>query len=224
MTALLLAEELFLLAHDDESGKPGAVLALDNALAGALLLDLAAVELVHAEGKSLTAVEGTPAHPLLAAAHAELLASDAKRTAQHWVNHLPKALKPLRDQVGRSLAERGVLSEERGKILGIFDTVRWPEIDPAPEHELRSRLKHVLVYGNEAEARTELLIALLSPLGLVREVVDKQHRKQAEHRAKDISQHSATAGPTSAAVARSVQAVQAAIVAAAIVPVIAVTT
>ena len=104
MTALLLAEEIFLLAHNEESGKDNGTLALDNGLAGALLLDLAAEELVAAEGKALTALAGAPSHPLLTSAHAELLQSDKPRTAQHWVNRLPAALKPLRSQVGQSLA------------------------------------------------------------------------------------------------------------------------
>ncbi|MDQ2723793.1 MAG: GPP34 family phosphoprotein [Actinomycetota bacterium] len=38
---LLLAEELFLLAHDDESGNSGNTMGLSNGLAGAQLLDLA---------------------------------------------------------------------------------------------------------------------------------------------------------------------------------------
>jgi hypothetical protein len=51
MTALLLAEEIFLLAYNEESGKANGTLALDNGLAGALLLDLAADELVAADGR-----------------------------------------------------------------------------------------------------------------------------------------------------------------------------
>ncbi len=112
---LLLAEELFLLAHDDESGKSDNTMGLTNGLAGALLLDLAADERVTASGKDLSAVGSAPAHPLLAAAHAEIVASAKSRAASHWVGRLPAALKPLDQQVGRSLAERGVLSEQHKK-------------------------------------------------------------------------------------------------------------
>jgi len=76
---------------------------LTNGLAGALLLDLAADERLTASGKDLTAVGSAPAHPLLAAAHAEIAASAKSHAASHWVGRLPAALKPL-DLVGRSLA------------------------------------------------------------------------------------------------------------------------
>ena len=224
MTTLLLAEEVFLLAHHEESGKAGGTLALDNGLAGALLLDLAAEELVAADGKNLIAVAGTASHPLLAAAHSELLRSDKPRTAQHWVSRLPAALKPLRSQVGQSLAGRGVLSEQHRKVLGLFPTTSWPEVDPAPERALRQRLAGVLVQDADPHDHSALLVSLLSPLELVRGLVDRQDRKHAESRAKDIARDCATASATSAAVRSSVQAVQSAIVVAVMIPVITTTT
>jgi hypothetical protein len=224
MTALLLAEEIFLLAHNEKSGKSNGTTALDNGLAGALLLDLAAEELVAADGKALTAVVGVASHRLLALAHAELLRSDKPRTAQHWVNRLPTALKPLRSQVGQSLGERGVLGEQHRKVLGLFPTTSWPELDPTPERELRHRLTGVLVEDTDPDPHTALLISLISALGLVRGLVDKEHRKHADSRAKGIARECATATATSAAVSRSVQAVQAAIMVAVIIPVITTTT
>lgn len=220
MTEMLLAEEIFLLTHHDQSGKSSGTLALDNGLAGALLLDLAVQELVAAEGKTITAVAGDASHPLLALAHAELLRSDKPRTAQHWVNRLPGALKPLGSRVGQSLASRGVLSEQRLKVLGIFPTTVWPQVDPAPERELRARLTDVLVNGVGPDPHTALLVSLLSSLGTVRGLVGKENRKLAEARAKDIARECAAAEATSAAVSRSVQAVQAAIMVAVLVPTI----
>lgn len=225
MTAMLIAEEIFLLAHQEESGKAGGgTIALDNGLAGALLLDLAAEELVAAEGKQLTAVAGTASHPLLALAHAELLHSDKPRTAQHWVSRLPAALKPLRSQVGQSLAARGVLSEQHRKVLGLFPTTSWPETDPAPERELRQRLTAVLVQDVDPDPHMALLVSLLSPLGLVRGLVDKQDRKHAESRGKDVARDCVAASATTAAVKSSVQAVQSAIMVAVMVPVMVTTT
>jgi len=140
------------------------------------------------------------------------------------VNGLPRKLKPLAAQVGQSLADRGVLAEQRAKVLGIFPTTRWPEVDPNPERELRQRLTGVLVQGVEPGPHTALLISLLTPLGLVNGLVDKQDRKGAAARAKDIAKETASATATSAAVSRSVQAVQAAIMVAVLVPVMVSTT
>ncbi len=206
---LLLAEELFLLAHDEESGKPGNTMALANGLAGALLLDLAAQELLTAEGTTLAAVGTEPSDPLLAAAHAEVRASAKPRSASYWVGHLPSTLKPLDERVGRCLAERGVLTEQHKKVWGLFATTTWPEVDPEPERALRTRLTTVLVEGAEPDHRTALLISLVKPLGLLRGVVGKEPKKQAEARAKEIADAGAVDAAVSAAVSQSVQAVQA---------------
>ncbi|WP_165372865.1 GOLPH3/VPS74 family protein [Pengzhenrongella frigida] len=214
MTAMTLSEELLLLAHDDESDQPGATVALGTGLAGALLLDLAAEGLVVAKGKTLVGVAGTASRPLLAATLTELLASDEPRPAQHWLTQLPPALAPLRTQIATSLAERGALTEERCTALGLVVTAPWPDVDPALEHELRARLQRVLVYSGEPDAHTALLISLLRPLAMVRNVVDKHHRKQADARAKAITQATADATATPAAVARPVHVAQAAVLAA----------
>jgi hypothetical protein len=213
MTDLILAEEVFLLTHNEESGKASGAFALNSGLAGALLLDLAAQELVDAVGETITAVAGTPSHALLASAHSELLQSSEPRTAKQWVIQLPKALKPIGWRVGQSLVDRGVLEEQRSKVLGLFPTTRWPETDPAPEQELRRRLTDVLVGGAEPDPHTALLISLVSALRLVRRLVDKDQRKQAETRAKDIAAKNAEAMGTSAVVSRAVQAVEAAVTA-----------
>lgn len=211
MTAMTLSEELLLLAHDDEPGKPGATLALDNGLAGALLLDLAAEGLVVAKGKTVVGVAGTASHPFLSAALTELLAGDEPRPARHWLTQLPSALAPLRAQVGTSLAGRGALGEERRAALGLEPAAPRPEVDPEPEHELRARLHRVLVYSGEPDAHTALLISLLRPLGMVRNVVDKHHRKQADARAKAIAQATADPTTTPATVSPSVHTAQAAV-------------
>lgn len=226
MSTLLLAEELFLLTHDDVSGKADSTLALDNGLAGAMLLDLAAADLIHVDDEAIrTSPIGTQTlHPLLAAAHEAIRTDDKPRKAKHWVNKLPSAMKPLRTQVGQSLAERGVLTEERRKVLGLFPTTKWPEADPAPERELRDRLGSVLVKGASPDLHTASLIALLSPLDLVPKVVDKPDRKDAGKRAKAIADQDLGDAATSKAVKDAVQAVQVAIMMGALIPATVVTT
>lgn len=224
MTSLLLAEDLFLLTHDDESGKNSNTTARDNGLAGALLLDLASEGLVGTEGDKLIAVEGTSPHPLLAAAHSRVAASSKPRSPQHWVSRLPRDLSPLTEAVGRSLVERGILAEQRKKTWGLFSSTTWPEVDPAPEVELRRQLRSVLVAGTEPDSRAAQLIALLTALDLVKDVVEKDDRKAADARAKAIRKAAMSSADVSDAVSASVQAVQMAILVAVIVPTVITTT
>jgi len=209
MADLLLAEELLLVALEDETGRDRAEWSLDAALAGALLLDLAAAGAVREEGKALVPDPAAgPGHPVLAAALDALRAADRPRDAKHWVGRLPRALKPLKERVAELLVERGVLSDERRKVLGLFPSRRFVEADPAPEREVRERLHAALVHGAEPEPRTAMLVALLEPTGLVERVVPGEHRREAKRRAKAIADRGVVGG----AVDDAIQGVQAAVI------------
>jgi len=79
---------------------------------------------------------------------------------------------------------------------------------------LRERLREVLVGGREPTEDEALLVGLLEPLGLIDSVVTRTERRAARARAKAVAEH----GLAGTAVRDSVRAVQAAVVAAAIVP------
>jgi hypothetical protein len=104
------------------------------------------------------------------------------------------------------LVERGVLDEQRHRTLGVFKSVRYPELDPGPEQELRARLRRVLVEGEEPSAFDASLLGLLVPLDLVKRVVDKEERKAAKARAKQIAQRGPVGDAVDAAVREQVMA------------------
>lgn len=184
---MLLAEELLLIALDDASGRDVTSMGLlDVGLAGAVLLDLSLAGAVTARDGKVVAT-GTPDDPLLADAAATIRAQERPRDARHWVKRLPKALRPLRERVARRLVERGVLREERRRLLGLIPVTRWPEADPSAEEELRARLCAALVDGAEPDARTALLVSLLDPLDLVGAAVPREARRAARRRAKAIA-------------------------------------
>jgi hypothetical protein len=91
-------------------------------------LDLAAEELVAPDGQAVIPVARTASHPLLALAHAKLLESDTPRTAQHWVNRLPAALKPLGPSLDTAVGS--VPGADRRQDPGITDSgnkfLIWP--------------------------------------------------------------------------------------------------
>ena len=202
---MLLAEELLLLLLDDERGAGvRAGYAHEAGLAGALLLDLAeAGRLADVDGR-LAAGGGPspPSGPPALAAAWEAIAGPAARPrgAKHWVAALPKALKPLRGTIAESLVARGVLDERRHKLLGVFATTRYPELDPGPERELRARLRGVLVEGAEPDAHTAALLCLLVPMDLIKPLVAREERKAAVARAKAVARRGAVGDAVKAAV------------------------
>ena len=150
---LILAEQLLLLFLDDDKGSERASWGGDPGLAGALLLDLtAAGALDERDGKLAATPSAALEHPALRAAYAAIAAAEKPRDAKGWVGRLPKELKPLAGTIADRLVERGVLAEEQRKLLGLFPTTRFPQVDPEPERALRERLRAVLLGESHADA------------------------------------------------------------------------
>ncbi len=185
---LLLAEEFLLLALDDEKGTSRLWYGADPALAGALLLDLAAAGAVGVTDGKLVATPGARLeHPLLTDAHRGIARSDKPRDARGWLGQLARQLKPLGDRIGDSLAGRGVLRREDGKVMGLFTRTRFPAAHGGAEADLRARLGAVLRSERQPTPREAQLVALLLPYDQAGKLVDREHRKAARARAKEIA-------------------------------------
>ena len=208
MVELILAEQTLLIVLDDEEGRDTTHWGSGPGLAAAVLLDLARLELIDADADGkIVALDGAqPGHELLRKAYATIRDSSKRRAAKGWVNHLPHELRPLRQRLARGLVQRGILSEEHSKALGILPTTRFPTIDAAPERELRGRLQDVLVAGREPTEQEALLVGLLEPLELIASVVPHDQRRTARNRAKAVAEQ----GLAGTAVRDAISAVQAA--------------
>jgi hypothetical protein len=207
---LILAEQLLLLFLDDEKGSDQASWGGDPGLAGAILLDLTAQRAITDDDGKLAAVPGAaPDHPLLADALAAIGSSDKRRDAKGWVGRLPKELKPLRGRVAERLVERGVLTEQHRKLLGLFPSTRFPAADPEPERELRERLRAVLQTERQPTPQEAMLIALLVPYDQVKRLVPRDRRKDAQRRAKEVAE----GGAAAKAVDDTIKGIQAAVIA-----------
>ncbi|MEL7976400.1 GPP34 family phosphoprotein [Isoptericola sp. F-RaC21] len=197
---MIIAEDLLLLAYDDESGKPtGDHAQLDYRLAGALLVqlavegrvDVAQTDLVRPDGSRVKAGravvrDGSPTgHPALDRALA--VVAEKPRTPKDLVVPLSKG---LRDALLAGLAGRGVLRRESGKVLGIFPTTSWPTADATHEQRLRALCREVLLGSRVPDDRTAALIAVAHGSGLVRGLVAKGDRARAEARAKELAEQS----------------------------------
>jgi golgi phosphoprotein 3 len=190
MTEMTLAEELLLVALDDEEGHDTANWGsgIEAGLAGAILLELALAGHLAPEDGKLVAANGDPPRDPLGAEALDLVRAEEKpRDAGTWIGRIKKELDPLRGRVAERLVERGVLAEEHGKFLGMFRSTSYPERDPEPERRLRAQLADVLVTGREPTAHESMLVSLLHANDLVKRVVPKEERKEARGRAKDIA-------------------------------------
>jgi golgi phosphoprotein 3 len=217
MTDLSLAEQLPLVALDDEKGADTANWGggVEAGLAGALLLELAAAGcLIDEGGKLVVAGCDPPTNPLAVAALEVIRHDEKRRNAKAWVGRLPRALKPLRGKVADELVRRGVLEQERHRRLGLFESTRYPERDPEPERRLRVRLADVLVTGREPTGDEAMLVSLLHAYDLVKRVVPKGDRRAARKRAKELSKGDAIGVAVGSAVSDVQAATMTAVIAA----------
>jgi hypothetical protein len=220
---VLLAEDLLLLLTDDETGK--AVVSgseLDIALGGAQLVELSLAGRVDIDDrKRLVVVDASPTGDALLDRAVDVVQRREGKKPSAVVGELGKKLRPALQE---RLVAAGILREEKGKILGLFPTTRWPAASADHETAVRRALDVVLVHGRPPEPRDASLIALLHALKATHRVVPpKEHdlsRRELDGRAKAIAE----GDWGSKAVRQAIDAAMAAVLAATMVATTAATT
>ncbi|MFD9539154.1 GPP34 family phosphoprotein [Streptomyces sp. NPDC060022] len=161
--SVTLGEEIMLLSLDDESGVAKERQSAGWAVAGGTLLELVMAGRVSVDGGRI-AVTGTESTGTgLLDEQLRLIAVWAAKRRKppkvtEWLTR--DQSKAVRATI-ESLRERGLVGEEQHKVLGVFPVRRFPEADGAVERELRDRLSRVVLHGEEPDARSAGLIALI---------------------------------------------------------------
>ena len=219
-TDLTIYQEILLLALDDEKGTAAQGAMFKHALGGAIIAELAAagaVKIADDKRKTVTAVPGRrPADELLAECWRMTVEAKKPKPAKHWVMKFA-AIGDIEHRVAAGLVARGVLEEKTGTVLKIFKRRIYPETDSGPEKELRERLRRAIFTGtSQIEPRTIIVIALARATGMLERIFPKQELKQRKQRLEKLCSGEAVGK----AAKEAVEAVQAAIVVAAVIPVI----
>ena len=211
---LNLAEELLLLALNDEKGTVlmSASTALPYGLAGALLVELVEASLARIEGKELVAApRGSARDDLLDEILETIRSSKRTRSLDHWVAKIGRSGGKIREKLLGRLVDKRILRPEEHRLLWVFPTKRYPQIDPRPEYGIRERVRSGIRGTASPDARTAALISLVHASDLTGEIFDKGERREARRRAKEITKSQ----PVGSAVAHAVEAIKAAVIIAA---------
>lgn len=156
-----LAEELLLLAYDDETGKAaGSRIGLDLGISAAVLVELALGGRLALDGPRLRAVDATPTGEPIADGVLQRVAADTPQSPAAWLQRLRHG---LRDALLRDLCARGVVRDVDETALDVIHLHRYPAVDRTVERDVRSRLAAALT-GREAavDERTAALAALVA--------------------------------------------------------------
>lgn len=200
---LLLAERLLLISIDPRTGKPHSYpgMALSPALSGALLVDVLQRGAARMEGDRIIPVCPT-GDPLLDQTLSTLASNRRTRTLTYWVRNLFDRRRDLLDR----LVQRGLLAEQREKVLGLFPKTRYMLIAPAAYEETAAPLRQVLLGQTwSIPFQAGVLAALVGVTGLASFVVPPPFQPEADQRARGMAKGDPAAQAVTAAI-REMQA------------------
>lgn len=181
MRSVPLAEELLLLAYDDDTGKAtGSRIALDLGMAAAVLIELALAGRIVLDGGFVVVRDGTAIGEPIADAVLARMVDATPNTAASWVQRLRHG---LRDRVLGDLCDRGVVRDVGELALEFIPVHRYPAVDGSVERDVRDRLAAALAGDSPPDERTAALATLLAAvrmepaLGIAGEPVRATHQK-----------------------------------------------
>lgn len=215
-TPLYLHEEILLLALRDEKGT--LIQECSLPMGGAVLAELLLARriAVTEDRKKLVDVLSSKrlGDPILDESLEKIATAKRRASLQTWVARLAN-LKKLRHRVAAGLCQRGVLRADEDKILLIFTRRIYPELDPRPERKLIERLrKAIFTEVDSVDARTVVLLSLAHTAELLKIPFPRKELRRRKRRIKELTSGNLLGAATK-------EAVQAAIAAAAMVPIMA---
>ena len=218
-SALFLYEEILLLALRDEEGTIVSGTMYQYAIGAAILAELLLNKRIEVEQsgkrKLVNLISATPlGDPLLDECLEKIIHAKRRAVLQTWVSRFA-SIKNLKHRSARQLCRRGILRADEDKVLLIFTRKIYPEVNPGPERELIERLRYVvLTDANDIDPRIIVLLSLASSTGLLKMAFNKKELKDRKVRIKQI----VNGEITGKAATEAIQAMQAAVMVACIVP------
>lgn len=222
--SLRLYEEILLLALRDEKGSIHFGINYQFALAGAIVAELILTEKItildEKKKKFVKAISyKTTGDELLDEIIAKLRKSKRKEQVQTWVRRISN-MPGLKHRVAKNLCRKGILRLEEDKVMLIFTRKLYPEINPKPEKEIIEKMRTAIFTDvAEIDPNTLVLIAICDSTGMLKPLFGRAELKARKSRIKEI----VSGNVIGQATRQAVEAMQAAVMVATIIPVVAVT-
>ena len=222
---LFLYEEIMLLALKDEEGTIASGSMYNYAIGGAIIAELLLSQRIT--------VDQSKKKKLVSVASPELLndslidewlmkmsSSKRRKTLQDWVARIANT-RDLKHRVAIQLCQRGILKMDEEKILVLFTRRIYPEINPEPEKLIIDRLYNAIFTDtDDIDARTIVLLSLAKSANILPVIFGKKEIKQRKKRIEQIVNGEITGKATKEAI----DAMEAAVMVACIMPAIMMTT
>jgi hypothetical protein len=185
---LNLAEELFLLALDDDEGWIAAPAqnTLRYGLAAALLADLALRGKVVIEDRRVRLLDATPVgdDELLDWAFKRITAADKLFKVKHWINAL--GFRKLPKQIAQRLVTYNILREVEQRYVWVNSYAADPQTDAPAKYWIKQALRSMVLTTAKTERHSVVLLSLLQGCRLLNLVFTRDERKAASKRVDEL--------------------------------------
>ena len=184
---LTFAEEILVLLLHDENGAflPVKGYAMNHALAGSVLMDLAFANRIDTDPEQLMVIDRAPTgNPMLDRVLERVADCAETRNTKAWLATFSAAAEAatIRELALASLVERGILERREEKFLWVFRTRRYPMIDGKVEREAKRRIAGVLFSDEIPDPRDVALICLAEACDILNAVFGKKEMKRSRPR------------------------------------------
>ena len=160
---LTFAEEILLLALDDEKGTllPLPVEVLNYALAGAILMELAFQNRVDSDPTHLIVLDTRKTGEPFLDGVLEEIAAKKSLTIREALYLVVARSKEILERTLQSLVDKGILERQEHRLFWVLKTRRYPLIDDKKETEVRTRIRSVVLDEEFPGPRDVVLINLM---------------------------------------------------------------
>ncbi len=222
---LFLHEQILLLALRDKEGTIDMGISFQYPIAGAIAAELLLnnrIKIDESNKKKLVdLIDSTPfGEPIIDECLEKVKNAKRRASLQTLVTRFV-SVKNLKHRLAQQLCQRGILRADEDTLLLIFKRKIYPEVNPEPEREIIKKLrKAIFTDSSDIDPKTVVLISLAQNSNLLHIVFDKKELKQRKARIKQLINGEITGKATKEAI----EAMQAAVFAACIMPTIITTT
>ena len=185
---LTFTEEMLLLLGDEQGTfLPVRQYALECALAGAVLLDLAFAYRIDTDLESLVVTDPSPTgNSYLDRVLAKVVAREDSTDTQAWIRSLSEDdVEAIREAALTALVTKGVLAKREDRFLRLLRSVRYPTIDTGVVDRIKKRLANVLS-DEIPHARDVALLSLVDACDVLADLFPNRELEEERHRISQL--------------------------------------
>ena len=189
---LSFAEEIYLLALDDTTGKVSSYsdeISLSYALIGATLCELSFKGKIDNDLEHLIIIDKTPTgNKILDSILSVITETETQMPISYWLKILLSHASETEDLVLSELISKGILKMVDERIFWVFHTRHYPIINNKEITSVETRIRELVLHEGEIpEPHDAVLVSLIQACNLFATILSPKELKRAEKRIQNLA-------------------------------------